>query len=269
MNPNMRNIKSTTVFAWILLCACMHVYAGEAAAPRTFDSSWLEKLDAIRAPADNFRFEVRVEGPEETEMEMVVMIHDRVNSLVRYKKPEQLKEWVLLFVKDKMWLQVPEYKNPLRIWPRQRMLGGVWTADVARIVYGIDYAVGDIRRLAAVESEVLYRMRLDPISDGAAYSRIELNVQTEELLPMKSELFSVDNRKVKTVHFDDYDRVLGRQRPLVLYVVDHLEDNAETLMHFDKFEVTDTPAEWFKPSYLKHLAQLPPDTDPEELTEGE
>lgn len=253
--------KKIVAYAGVLLyiCASAPAHAADEAGD-AYDPVWLETVDAIRAPADSFRFEATINSPEKTKMEIEVMIRDRVNSLVRYTAPDVLKDWVLLFVEEKMWLYIPEYKRPLRIYPRQRMLGGVATADIARLVYGIDYAVSDIKRLAAIDSKPQYRLVLEAIGEGegAAYSRIELDALGEEMRLIKATSFSNDGRRVKTMYFDEYERILGKMRPLLMHVENHLEGDSETLVRFDNFEVIDAPAEWFKPSYMKKLALLPP-----------
>lgn len=269
-------MRKFVAYLSMILYACVRAYAGDAAAsaaenadpdaaadaaPEGDESSWLDKVDAVRAPSDHFRFEVAVTAEGGTTLEMAVMVHDRVKSLVRYLRPAKQEGRALLFVERNMWIYIPGSRRPLRISPQQQVLGGVSSADIARIVYSIDYAVEAVEPISsddpadgpADEQDARYRLRLAAAGEGAAYSRVDLEVRGEQARPQKSEFYSASRRKLKTVHFEDYREVLGAMRPMTLRVVDHLEGDAETLLRFSNFEITETPAAWFQPSYLKRL----------------
>ena len=55
------------------------------------------------------------------------------------------------------------------------------------------------------------------------------------------------------MYFEGYREVLGRSRPTVLRVIDHLNADEETLIEYSDFALEDTPAAWFQPTYLKRL----------------
>lgn len=222
------------------------------------DPSWLDKVDQVRAPADNFTFEVEVTGPDQTQLEMTVRVRDRVKTLVRYTRPAKHAGRALLFVERNMWVYIPGSRRPLRISPQQQVLGGVASADIARVVYSADYAVEKVEPLEAAASSggaARHRLHLAADGKGAAYARIELEVEGEEARPLKSVFWSASGRKLKTAWFEDYQEVLGRMRPTVLRVVDHLEGDAETLLRYRNHALVDTPAAWFQPSWLKRLRE--------------
>ncbi|MGQ4810169.1 hypothetical protein NKDENANG_03618 [Candidatus Entotheonellaceae bacterium PAL068K] len=213
----------------------------------------LQKVDTIRAPADSFAFNLEVTGPKGQRLGMHVRVRNQVRSLVRYTAPRKAKGRALLLVERNLWIYIPGSRRALRISPQQQVLGGVASADIARTVYHLDYAVEAVMQLDPVAGESRRRLKLVSATKGAAYARIDLEVAGEEARPLKAVFFSASNRTLKTSYFEAYRDILGRSRPTVLRVVDHLDGNAETVMRYTDYEITDTPAIWFQPAYLKRL----------------
>ena len=213
----------------------------------------LEKVDLVRAPADNFIFHIDAIGPEGDEFVLQVRVREQVNSLVRYLAPPKAKGRALLFLGPNMWVYVPGSRRPLRISPQQQALGGVSSADIARVVYNLDYVLESVEEQDAVAGEQRLLLKLKRASRGAAYERIDLEVVGKEARPLRAVHYSLSNRALKTVYFEDYQFVLNRWRPLLLRIVDHLEGDAETVLRYREYAVEETPETWFQPTYLKRL----------------
>ncbi len=222
-----------SAFAAIVLMS-----AGAASA----DDSLLRRVDEIRAPGSDFAFTVDLSAGGSSQT-LSVSVKDKTKSLVRYVAPAKVEGRSILFLGPNMWIYVPGTRRALRISPRQRVLGGVSSADVARTVYSEDYRVA-----GSEPSGDGHALRLEPRVKGAAYARIDLTID-ERGAPLKAEYFTRGDRKIKTMSFGGYEPVLGETRPTRFVVTDHVE-GGETTMIYSEFREIETPEAWYQPGNL-------------------
>lgn len=209
----------------------------------------LRKVDAIRAPGSDFTFDLKVQTSAGDSMSMNVAIKDSTKGLVRYDGPAKVEGRSILFVDRNMWVYVPGSRRALRISPKQQVMGGVSSADVARTVYSADYSVTEVEDAGG--SQVLH---LEAASGSAAYAMIELTVEAGSARPQQAVFYAAGGkRKLKTMTFEGYKNVMGAKRPTRLTVVDHLDGNMVTTMTYSGFALGDSPAAWFQPDYLSKL----------------
>ena len=232
-------------------CICLAVLAAPASAE---DADLLRRVDAVRAPDRGFTFEATITAPDGDRLKLAVRVADAERSLIRYIEPRRSAGRSVLFVGHNLWVYVPGTRQVLRISPRQRMLGGVASADIARMVYSVDYAVETVEEMAEEGGERRRRLVLAKRTKGAAYSRIALVAGGEELRPLKASFYASSGRRhLKTAYFERYRVVLGRSRPTVLRLVDHLNGDDETVLEYSNFTLENTPDGWFQPTFLKRL----------------
>ena len=230
---------------------CLVLGAGAAPAQ---EPTLLERVDAVRAPRGAFTFEAAVTAPDGDALRLSVRAADQARSLIRYLEPARSRGRSLLFVGRNMWVYVPGTRQVLRISPQQRVLGGVASADIARMVYSLDYSLDSVEELAGEGGERRRRLTLSRRSKGAAYGRIALIAAGDDARPLRASFFASSGRRhLKTAYFEGYREVLGRSRPTVLRVVDHLNADEETVLEFSDFTLENTPDGWFQPAYLKRL----------------
>ena len=235
-------------------CLCLALASGPATEAPAREMTLLEKVDTVRAPADDFTFIAAVTGPDGERLKLTVRVGGRSKSLVRYLEPRRSAGRSLLFLEHNMWVYVPGTRQVLRISPQQRVLGGVASADLARMVFSLDYGLDAVEELAREGGERRRRLSLSRRSKGAAYARIELLAGGDEARPLEADLFAATGRRhLKTMYFEGYREVLGGRRPTVLRVIDHVRGGRETLLEYSGFVFEDTPDAWFQPAYLKRL----------------
>ena len=218
------------------------------------EANLLQQVDAVRAPQRAFTFKVAITAPDGDRLKLAVRVADEVRSLLRYVEPRRTAGRSLLFVGLNMWVYVPGTRQVLRISPQQRVLGGVASADIARMVYSLDYTLDNVQELPEEGGERRRRLTLSKRSKGAAYSRIALVAAGEEVRPLEASFYASSGRRhLKTAYFEGYREVLGRSRPTVLRLIDHLNGDEETVLEYSDFRLEDTPDAWFQPTYLKRL----------------
>lgn len=236
-----------------LAAACICVFIMTVPVPAQ-EMNFLQRVDLVRAPDDAFTFQVAVTAPDGDGLKLSVRVADSVRSLVRYLEPPRSAGRSLLFIERNMWVYVPGTRQVLRISPQQRVLGGAASADIARMVYSLDYALDSVDELPEEGGERRRLLTLSKRSKGAAYSRITLVAAGRELRPLVASYYASSGRRhLKTAYFEGYREVLGRLRPTVQRLIDHLNGDEETLLEYSDFRLEDTPDAWFQPAYLKRL----------------
>ncbi|MBI3813642.1 MAG: outer membrane lipoprotein-sorting protein [Nitrospinae bacterium] len=207
----------------------------------------LEKVDNIRAPANTFIFNLKVtvnKADEESDTEFSVRIKDAKKSLVVFKSPPSNKGRVLLMVEDNMWIYIPWTRNPIRISPQQQMMGRVSNADVARVVFSLDYSV------ESVEDD---KLTLLAKTKGAAYKGITLWIEKDTYKPVKSEFYAISGKLLKTAYYKGYKEILGKERPTILEIHDAIKESEISIMEYSNIKIEDTPDAHFQKGFMERV----------------
>lgn len=209
----------------------------------------LVKVDEIRAPANTFIFNLKVtvnKAQEESETEFSVRVKDAKKSLVVFKSPPSNKGRVLLMVEDNMWIYIPGTRNPIRISPQQQIMGRVSNADVARVVYNLDYSVESLEDEGGIT-----KMTLTAKTKGAAYKSINLWIEKETFKPIKAEFFALSGKLLKTAHYKGYKEILGKERPTILEIHDAIKESEVSVMEYSDIKIEDTPDAHFQKTFME------------------
>lgn len=213
----------------------------------------LSQVDKIRAPKDTFIFNLKVtlkKADEESEMEFAVRVKEKKKSLVVFKSPPSNKGQVLLMVEDNIWLYIPGTRNPLRISPQQQIMGRISNADVARVVYSLDYKVESLEN-----EEGMIKMLLTAKTKAAAYKGINLWIEKETFKPIKAEFFALTGKLLKTVYYKGYQKILGKERPTRLEIYDAIRESEITVMEYSNIKIEDTPAIYFQKTFMERAGK--------------
>lgn len=238
----MKTLIKTAFAALVISVSCAGVTLADTG------SDLLKRVDEIRAPGANFSFDVNVKPSNAAAETMSVSVKDKSKGLVKFVQPVKMAGRAILFVDANMWVYVPGTRRAVRISPQQRLLGGVSSADVARIVYSEDYQVA-----ASSTSGANTVLQLAPRTKAAAYGRIDLTVDGRGA-PQIALFYDVSGtRQLKTVTFGGYANILGASRPTTIRVVDHMDGDAVTVMKYSNFKLTATPDAWYQPAYLPKM----------------
>jgi outer membrane lipoprotein-sorting protein len=214
----------------------------------------LKKADEVRAPSETFSFRVKLDyfktKNDCIKQEFQVYVKDHTKSLIKFIAPAENKGRVLLMVADNMWIYIPNTHEPLRISPLQRLLGQVANADIARIVYHLDYSV---KKIEETNEDNSIKLSLVPKKEGASYEKIELHLNKENYAPQKAIFLSGDAKPLKTMFFRNYQDNFGKKRPMQIKIIDEIKRGEESVLNLIDFKIENTPDYFFEKNYLKHL----------------
>ncbi len=246
MNPR------TSIFCAIVFF--IHTALSSALAQEMDAAAILKKVDAIRSPADNFVFTVKLHSQtssSDNESELEVFVRS-TKSLVLYRQPIKQRGRALLLDGANMWIHIPGTSRPMRISPQQQLTGAVSNADVARVVFSLDYIADSIEKNQLDDRPAL-KLDLRARQNNTSYQRIHLWVAENNLHPLKADFFSLSGKLIRTIHYSGYQNILGQQRPTVLQISDALQPTAKATLNYSNFRIQDTPEEYYQPSYLGRL----------------
>jgi len=236
--------------------ACFAVAIPSAFAQALDAASILERVDAIRSPSENFTFTVKLRtqtASVQTDSELEVFVRDGTKSLVLYRRPVKQRGRALLMDGNNMWIHIPGTSRPMRISPQQQLTGAVSNADVARVVFNLDYVADNIETQRVDDVPVL-KLDLRARASHVSYQRIHLWVHEESLHPMKADFFSISGRRMRTIEYSGYQNILGGQRPTILQISDAINPGVQATLTYSNFKLQETPEAYYQPSYLGRLA---------------
>lgn len=211
-------------------------------------------VDQVRAPGPDFTFSVSaklINKPDAIENTFEVMVREKKKSLVKYLKPVKQRGRVLLMDGPDMWIFIPGTSRSLRISPAQQLVGGVSHADVARVVFSLDYAAEAVETVEE-DGKTLYKLALTAKGTNTPYRTITLYC-TQQYEPTKAEFFSLSGKLLRTAYFEGYTMVLGKMRPMSIRMISAIAASENVVLSYDKMVVKETPNHFFQPSYLNQI----------------
>jgi len=229
---------------------------GGASIPSGDSAEILRKIDAFRAPYPEFIVRVRVtsyqngriqetglfdayiSGPEKS----LIIAREHVNRGMK-----------LLYVREDMWVHLPDTHRPLRITPMQRMMGEASNGDIARLSLTEDYAAKEAGHEEA-DGRSCRRIILTAIRESAPYHRVVLWVRAENYRAERAEFYLPSGKLFKTARYEEYRPLEGRMILTKMTLSDDLRRGRETTLEYLSFEKKTIPARYFNKNGLVELA---------------
>ena len=240
-------------FIFALLSALM-LFAAQAAAQPS-PQQVLESVDDVRAPGKNFVFNIttkQIGKDNATEFYLETLVRESTKSLVLYREPEKWDGRVILLDGQDAFVYTPGTSRALRISPAQQMASGVTHADVARVVFSIDYSANAVESVLSSEGQPLYKLALTAKSNKNTYRNITLYC-SQKYEPVKAEFYGVSGKLLRTAYYENYQMVLGKMRPMGIRLISAVSNNENVLLTYSNMQEKTTPAHYYQPSYLNQI----------------
>jgi outer membrane lipoprotein-sorting protein len=180
-----------------------------------------------------------------------VTIKGTNRTLVKFLNAD-VKGQYLLMVDDDMWIYMPNTRKPIRITPLQRLMGNASNGDVARTRYAQDYAA-TIEREEVLSGTPCYVLDLRAKREGATYNRIEYWVAKGTNRPKRAEIYLTSGKHYKTIDFETYSEIYGRQLLTKMIITNRLRSGSTTIMRYDSYGARELPDKYFNKDYLEKL----------------
>jgi hypothetical protein len=218
----------------------------------------LRKLDAFRAPYPEFFLRVRLTSYVGDRIEETAVFDAYISgsekSLVVAREHAN-RGMKLLYVREDMWIHLPDTHRPLRITPIQRLMGEASNGDIARLTLAEDYSAEDAGPVLE-DGTACRRIVLTAARESAPYPRVVLRVRAEDFRPLVAEFFLPSGKRFKTARYEEYKPLEGRMILTRLTIRDDLRGNRATTLEYSSFEKKTIPVRFFNKNALADLNPL-------------
>jgi outer membrane lipoprotein-sorting protein len=218
----------------------------------------LQKSDQIRFPRESFQVDITVTTTAPSQPEDVhkfrVLSKGNENSVVMTTAPASERGQILLMKGRDLWVFMPEVSQPIRLSLSQRLTGQVANGDLARANFAGDYNP-TILRTDTIDGEKYYVLELTGVNRSVTYHKVLYWVQQSNFWPYRAEFYSLSERLLKTARYENFQPILGKQRPTRLVMRDALRTEEESVLEYSEMKLRDLPDKIFTKDYLKKLEQ--------------
>lgn len=225
----------------------------------------IRQSDDVRSPNQPFRYTVTVleykPGAADPTNKQVLDVSMRflkpeanseadARSLVRFIFPPRDRGKVMLSDWYDLWFYTPELRRPIPISRQQRLLGQISNGDV--IVTNFEYAY-NAKRLddQPCGDNICYQLALERKSPDVTYPKVNYLVEQGSYRPFKAAYFSLDDKLMKEVLYQDYQPLLGKHRPAKIVVTDARHGSGYTVMEYSNLRFESLPLSHFTKEYIQ------------------
>src|SRR5690242_17388464 len=216
----------------------------------------LEKSDQIRFPRESFQVDVTIDTISPDQPVDVhkyrVLSKGNENSIVMTTEPASERGQILLMKGRDLWIFVPSVSQPVRLSLSQRLTGQVANGDLARANFSGDY-VPTILRTDTIDGEKYWVLELNGVDRSVTYHKVLYWVRQSNFWPYRAEFYSLSDRLLKTARYENFQMILGKQRPIRLVMEDALRKEEESVLEYSEMKLRDLPDKVFTKDYLKKL----------------
>ena len=218
--------------------------------------SILEKSDQIRFPRESFQVDVTINTtmPEEPVdvHKYRVLSKGNENSIVMTTEPASERGQILLMKGRDLWIFMPSVSQPVRLSLSQRLTGQVANGDLARANFSGDYNPV-ILRTDTIDGEKYWVLELNGVDRSVTYHKVLYWVRQSNFWPYRAEFYSLSDRLLKTSRYENFQLMLGKQRPTRLIMEDALRKGEQSVLEYSTMKLKDLPDKVFTKDYLKKL----------------
>jgi len=257
-----KNHWSTFLFLGIILCLFGYKSYGLNSSEilkksdqwRGVENASFEMLATVMDYKDNALF---------SEIKMKVWVKNNESTLAYYLEPASDKGKLLLMVNENMWFYQPNLEKPIRISPRQRLLGNVANADIARVNYQKDYTAEFYQDPTNLPKDPIlphdindyYVLKLTAINDSIAYASIIYWVDKTDFKPMKAIFYTLSGKLLKTAYYTQFapigDHLEIKLSEMIIY--DAIQKNNYTKIQYTSLKSKLFPDKFFNVTYIKNI----------------
>jgi len=247
-----KHFLPVVVTLYLLLSSAVSLAADDEELARSI----LEKSDQIRFPRDSFQVDIAIntsspDQPLDTH-KYRVLSKGNENSIVMTTEPASERGQILLMKGRDLWIFMPSVYQPVRLSLSQRLVGQVANGDLARANFSGDYNPS-IVRTDTIDGEKYWVLELIGVDRGVTYHKVLYWVRQSNFWPYRAEFYSLSDRLLKTARYENFQMMLGKERPIRLVMEDALRKGEQSVLEYSSMKLRDLPDKVFTKDYLKKL----------------
>jgi hypothetical protein len=246
--------------ASLLLGACLFSAGTHSASADDKAVDIIRRADEVRSPNKPFRYTLTIHefktGATQPDNKQVLDISMRfmkpegemkadARSLARFIYPPRDKGKVLLSDWYDLWFYTPELRRPVPVSRQQRLIGQISNGDV--IVTNFEYAYdATLKGEEPCGETQCYKLVLVRKSAEVTWPKVDYYVEKEgDNRPYKAAYYSLDNKLIKEVLYQDFQVVLGKMRPMKIVVKEARHGKSYSVMTYSDVRYESLPESAF------------------------
>ncbi len=229
-------------------------------APHADAAAILERVDGYRGYQEPFSMAITVtdrgtDGKPGNRLRFTAHIKDRGSSFLQYTYPPVDQGKLLLMVNEAIWFYHKKISKPLRLSQRQRLLGNVSNADVARANFAIDYTP-QVRGFEVIDGQKALMLTLTAKHEQVAYAQIIMAVHPRTYRPILGRFYAASGKLLKTSTYDSYQRVGDGEKLQTMTIRDAILTDTQTQIEYRDYQLQALPPHYYNPDFLPRIRQL-------------
>ena len=222
----------------------------------------IERVDDVRGPGKPFEVNLEIvdfkEDKEIRRMKLEISIKGKGQTLKEFKSlskstyPPENRGTILLYSQGDLWIYIPKVRRPIRISPRQRLIGQVANGDVIGVNFADDYD-SELVSEEVLDGKKCYVLELKARRESVTYHRVKLWVDKSNYHPLVTEHYGFSGRLIKTGYYRSFVESLGKERPKELEIVDAINSTLRTKMFYSNYQLKKLSDRMFQKDYLQHI----------------
>lgn len=218
----------------------------------------LFRSDEVRSPQSDYTILVTVTSfkpdysPKTGNYEVLVKGRDR--TVIKTLSPAMERGRLLLMRGKDLWGFFPDVSKPLRISLRDRLIGEVANADLARANFSGDYTPQFLPE-EEIQGSTYYVLDLTAKAEDVPYGKVVLWVEKGTFHPLKAQFYGVSGFLLKTAAYEAYQELAGRLRPARLVMNDPIVTGQRSIIEYGELRVEPLPDKYFTEDYMKRFSE--------------
>lgn len=148
-----------------------------------------------------------------------------------------------------LWMYLPRTSKVMKLPFKQSFMGSdASNTDLMRMAFKKDY------ELVAITNKEggLIELKLKAKNPEVAYNNVIILFDTQKKVPVKQEMYSLSNKLIKTINYEDIILVDGGYFPTLVIINDELKKGSLTKLHYTNIKRKESkPDEFFTLGALK------------------
>lgn len=197
-----------------------------------FAKDLLSEIDEFRNPSESYQMQVRIKSSHEAdESKFMVFLKGNDKTLVKVLAPQKNLGRNMLMIGENMWVYIPNIRRSVRVSLNQKLTGEAANGDISRMRWENDYNY----KIQKQDKDII-ELFLEAKKQGLTYSKIRAWVDARDKRPLKAEFLTLSGKVIKTATYEDYKKVLNKERPTKIHIVDHLRKDHFSDLFIEKME---------------------------------
>lgn len=148
-----------------------------------------------------------------------------------------------------LWMYLPRTSKVMKLPFKQSFMGSdASNADLMRMCFKNDYEVVDVR----AKDNDMVELELKAKDLDVAYNKVIIQYDGKRKIPVKQEMFSLSDKLIKTILYEDVVQVEGKYVPSTMIIKEELQKNTLTKLFYTNIKKKNKqPAEYFTLGSLK------------------